>query len=320
MSGKGDKDRTSNRKKYRDEYDRIFGKRELDKMFGAKKLCEDCSAEIPNGNANRKFCDECNKARRRVSTAKWQAKNPEKMSANNKRWIANNREKWLARQRKINNSPEGKAYMKAYREKNKEKIDEYWTEYNQRPEVKARQKAYNNRPEQILKRKQTALENYIPPTCGVCGAVCPRGHSRCYQHSPSENPECRLEYKREWETWKRNNDLRYKLDKIICSGHWRSICLEKKFPEKPTKWERILGYSHVELITRLETNFEEGMEWGNYGRSKEGERVWEISHIVKGHYFDYSTIEDDDFYAYWSLDNLMPRWTDENTDKHITYK
>lgn len=280
------------------------------------KICEQCSAEIPNAHFHRKFCDDCRKARQLDYNKKWQKANPEKVSAHIRKWQKANPEKvseYGKRQRAKNPN-----YIIEYREKNKDKIDKQLKEYLQRPEVKARIKAYSKKPDVVIKRRQKSLENYTLPLCNVCGALCPKGFGLCYEHSPKHNTELALEKKREWEADKRKNNVKNKLDTIIASGQYNSIIKIKKKPT-PRKWERILGYSDIDLITRLETNFEDDMTWSNYGRSKNGNRAWEVSHIVKGYFFDYETLEDEGFHLYWSLDNLLPRWADENIDKNKKY-
>lgn len=303
-AGKGDADRTTNHKNYRDNYDKIFGKKD-------NKLCVECGEDTGSSHAARKFCDECNKLKKKIATTKWQAENPENMSANNKRWIENNREKWLARQHRVNNSPEGKAYMKDYKEKNKERLEAYWKEYGQRPEVKAKQKAYRERTDVILKKKQKALEDYVPPTCGVCGAACEKGHRLCYEHSPCSNPELFTKNKRIWEEKRRRTNKKYKIDANISSGIYGSFTKVKKYAHKLRKWEILLGYESIDLINHFESLFEKGMSWSNYGRKK-GIRCWEIDHIIPKHTFEYDNKEDPLVKECWSLSNLRPLWAEQN--------
>ena len=76
----------------------------------------------------------------------------------------------------------------------------------------------------------------------------------------------------------------------------------------------ILGYSANDLIKHLESLFQPGMTWENYGKNG-----WEIDHVVPDSWFDYKTIKDEDFKKSWSLSNLQPLWSTENRAKGARY-
>lgn len=63
----------------------------------------------------------------------------------------------------------------------------------------------------------------------------------------------------------------------------------------------VLGYSVDDLINHLESQFEPGMSWSNYGE-------WEIDHIKPDSWFNYSSCEEDSFKDSWKLENLRPYW------------
>lgn len=75
----------------------------------------------------------------------------------------------------------------------------------------------------------------------------------------------------------------------------------------------MLPYSFEELLERLESNFQPGMSWDNYGE-------WEIDHIMPDSWFSYGSYEDEDFLKSWSLDNLQPLWKSDNASKSNRYK
>lgn len=70
----------------------------------------------------------------------------------------------------------------------------------------------------------------------------------------------------------------------------------------------LLGYSIDDLIFHLESQFQEGMTWANYGE-------WHIDHIKPDSWFNYSSTEDEDFKKSWSLQNLQPLWAKDNLSK-----
>lgn len=74
-------------------------------------------------------------------------------------------------------------------------------------------------------------------------------------------------------------------------------------------WEKIVGYNLQDLIRHLESKFQEGMNWDNYGS------VWHIDHKVPDSLFDYSSYYDESFKKCWSLENLQPLFSKDNIRK-----
>lgn len=74
-------------------------------------------------------------------------------------------------------------------------------------------------------------------------------------------------------------------------------------------WEKIVGFTKDELAAHLERQFSRGMSWKNYGE-------WHIDHIRPISSFNYSSENDAEFRACWSLANLRPLWALENLSKN----
>lgn len=74
-----------------------------------------------------------------------------------------------------------------------------------------------------------------------------------------------------------------------------------------------LPYTVEELMSHLESLFQEGMTWDNYGE-------WEIDHVKPHVMFDYKTMECPAFYECWALDNLQPLWAEDNRSKGSLYE
>lgn len=70
-----------------------------------------------------------------------------------------------------------------------------------------------------------------------------------------------------------------------------------------------LGYSLQQLKEHLEKQFDENMNWENYGT------YWHIDHIVPHSSFSYSSMDDEEFKKCWSLNNLRPLEAIENIKK-----
>jgi hypothetical protein len=70
----------------------------------------------------------------------------------------------------------------------------------------------------------------------------------------------------------------------------------------------VLGYTVDDLKQHLESKFQLGMTWENYGE-------WEIDHVTPDSWFRYNSIEDEDFKKSWDLNNLQPMWVAQNASK-----
>lgn len=76
----------------------------------------------------------------------------------------------------------------------------------------------------------------------------------------------------------------------------------------------VLGYTLDQLISHLESQFQPGMTWDNYGRDG-----WHIDHIKPDSWFNYSSLNDEEFKSSWSLNNLKPMWAEDNLKKGARY-
>jgi 5-methylcytosine-specific restriction endonuclease McrA len=75
----------------------------------------------------------------------------------------------------------------------------------------------------------------------------------------------------------------------------------------------VLSYTVDDLIKHLESKFQPGMTWNNYGE-------WEIDHITPDSWFEYNSFEDEGFQDSWALENLQPLWAKPNRSKGNRYK
>lgn len=73
---------------------------------------------------------------------------------------------------------------------------------------------------------------------------------------------------------------------------------------------KYLSWTILELRTHLESLWQPGMTWDNYGRNG-----WHIDHVVPDSWFDYRCMTDDNFKQSWSLLNLQPMWEKDNCSK-----
>ena len=74
-------------------------------------------------------------------------------------------------------------------------------------------------------------------------------------------------------------------------------------------WEQLLGYTIKDLIIHLESRFGDNMNWNNYGS------YWSIDHIRPRNWFNFESVEDEEFKKCWDLNNLQPMSNKDNYSK-----
>ena len=67
-----------------------------------------------------------------------------------------------------------------------------------------------------------------------------------------------------------------------------------------SKWEKLLGYTLKELKNHIENQFNENMNWDNFGS------YWWIDHIIPKSVYNYSNVKNNEFKKCWNLKNLRP--------------
>lgn len=199
---------------------------------------------------------------------------------------------------------------------------------------------------EFFRSNKVKEKEYLEKTCKTCR------HNRAYQlaktryHSDplfkqkklSSNEENRLRHQEEKDEiylkrrarckrWQRENKERirerdkgrrakryandtYKLSKLF-GNRIRALLKESN------EWRTSLGYSIEDLKTHLEKQFAPGMSWENHGR---GEKCWHIDHVKPVSWFNFSSVEDDDFKACWALENLAPKWEFDNLSKGARFE
>lgn len=113
-------------------------------------------------------------------------------------------------------------------------------------------------------------------------------------------------YMNEWMKAKRENNVDFKLNHYLTSRLHSSL----KGKTKQFKLTWLLGCSLLQLKEHLEKQFDESMNWDNYGE-------WHIDHIKPVKLFN---IEDkDQLKECWNYKNLQPLWAKDNLKKSATY-
>ena len=109
------------------------------------------------------------------------------------------------------------------------------------------------------------------------------------------------------KVWKKNKyrtDPKYNITKRIRGSLRNGL----KGIRKNTPTFTLLGYTPIELVNHLESQFTNGMSWDNMDE-------WHIDHIRPVASFNYDSTEHPDFKKCWALNNLQPLWAKGNLSK-----
>jgi hypothetical protein len=104
------------------------------------------------------------------------------------------------------------------------------------------------------------------------------------------------------------SEPRLRVDNNVSSQIRQSLARGKSFKS----WEVLVGYTLDQLVTHLESLFENGMTWDNYGE-------WHIDHRTPRTWFIYEHADDPAFRTCWALTNLQPKWGRLNMKKGNRY-
>jgi hypothetical protein len=154
-----------------------------------------------------------------------------------------------------NNKDKIKEYDKKYRENNKDRAKEYGKEYrqNNKDKIKKGKKEYSeNNKDKIKKGKKEYREN---------------------------NKDKIKEYSKEYCRVRRQSDPLYKLTTNIRNLLKQSF--KRNGYTKKSKTYNILGCTYEELKLHIESQWEEWMNWDNYGKYNGEEKYgWDYDHII----------------------------------------
>lgn len=126
-------------------------------------------------------------------------------------------------------------------------------------------------------------------------------HKQWYQ----DNKMDILKKQRVYKKRKYATDIIFKL-KTICSN---AIYQAMKSSKNGSSILNYLPYTMEELKRHLENQFDNKMNWDNYGI------YWQIDHIIPQSKLPYSSMEDDNFKKCWPLSNLRPLEASANRKK-----
>lgn len=114
---------------------------------------------------------------------------------------------------------------------------------------------------------------------------------------------------------KRQIDMGYRLGRSL-SARLVYAFKNTRTKKRPGIALELLGCSMEDFRIYLESKFDSGMTWQNYGRPSNGERTWEIDHIMPCAIFDLT--KPDHQKRCFHFSNLQPLWMDANRKKSKT--
>jgi hypothetical protein len=122
-----------------------------------------------------------------------------------------------------------------------------------------------------------------------------------------KDPEYFRSYRNEYSK-KRRGTPRGKLNENISTRMYQFL----KSAKQNKHWEEFVPYTLDDLKLHLEKQFDEKMNWENYGL------YWEVDHKIPISVFNFECPQDIDFGKCWSLENLRPLEKSKNRAKRNT--
>lgn len=178
---------------------------------------------------------------------------------------------------------------KAYKEKNKDKISEYEKERYKKNSVKLNNNAklYYQNNKEVVKEK---IKKY----------------QECNKERINKKNQIRKKIRKQ-------TDPAYKL-RLSVSGSIYLALKKQNVSKNNRSCLKYLPYNICELKQHLENQFEEWMNWNNWGvynpklwnDNDKSTWTWQIDHIIPQSKLLYTSMADENFKKCWALNNLRP--------------
>ena len=198
---------------------------------------------------------------------------------------------------------------KEYRDNNKKHYKELWEEYKETDICKHRGKRYYraNKEKCLLACKKWRGDNLdkVKEQRKLNNIKYKEKYTRQHKIWSENNPDKIRKYSN--DRYYRNKDkIDAKINKNISKHMWESL----KGNKQGSHWEILVGYTLNDLQIHLESKFQEGMSFNNYGKTG-----WHIDHIIPISLWKFEKPEDREFKQCWALCNLQPLWAVDNLRK-----
>ena len=121
------------------------------------------------------------------------------------------------------------------------------------------------------------------------------------------NKEKERERKRNYVRKRRQTDSVYNIRSVVSNSVYKAI--KNQGNTKGGATFSALPYSPHDLVEHLERQFDDKMNWDNYGS------YWDVDHIYPQSLLPYDSLDHPNFQKCWALDNLQPLEKMENIKK-----
>lgn len=162
-----------------------------------------------------------------------------------------------------------------------------------------KRREYKNKNRDEINRKQ---REYIKKVRANGGPL----NNKKQSMSEEEKKKKRSEYAVKYHNERCSKDPLYKL-KISIRKNISGL-FKRKSIKKNSKTEEMIGLSYEEFKSYIESLFQEGMSWENYGE-------WHIDHIIPVS----SANSEEELFKLNNYQNLQPLWAQENLSKGDRY-
>lgn len=214
-----------------------------------------------------------------------------------------------------------KENRKVYIKNNKEKINKKMSDYRKNnPDKikKIKKKYYQNNKEKVLNTVKNYSINNSEKIKDYYDKYLKNNKDKIYNRTKSYylNNKDKIYFK---QKQKYHNNPNLKIRKAI-SSIVRSKLLNNNSSKNSLSIVKFLPYSIQDLRSHLENQFEDWMNWENYGSYKrdiwidndQSTWTWQIDHVIPHANFTYTSMQDKDFIECWALTNLRPLSSKQN--------
>jgi len=249
----------------------------------------------------RSYCKEC-------TLKSNKSYNKENHKAKCKEYYIKNKDKLLNKQKEynINNKDKINEYHDQYRKDNADYLKEYRVDYYEQNKESIKAKVKKYRSNNLDKIKENNKKFYNDNKEEIT-----RKNREYYQKNKSKIIKKNIESEKRRLLTDPSFKLRKRVSKSIAryiNGSKDGSCLNH------------LPFSIAELKNHLEDNFDEWMNWDNYGpyikdkwdNEDQNTWKWNLDHIIPHSEFKYSSMKDESFKKCWSLNNLRPLSAKQN--------
>ena len=243
--------------------------KELTEFHIGRYECKLCSKKYYENNKDKvKEYKEKNKDKIKEYRKKYNENNIDKIKEYNQEYSQSNKDKINIIKKKWyeNNIDKIKEINKKYYGKNKDRINKNCKEYRVNNKDKRKEiskKYYENNKDKIKEYNQEYNQS----------------NKDKIKEKQKEYRENTKDKRRGYEKYKRLNDPIYRLTRNIRTLIGKSI--KNKGYDKKSKTYEILGITFEEFKLHIESQWEEWMNWNNYGLYNREEKYgWDFDHII----------------------------------------